>query len=349
MKLLVTTYVPEWAKPELETMFDEIEYRGMMDIGRVLTEEEMISYMKGIEVIWVEFDPLTQRVLQSCPTLRVIASVRGGPHANIDMKTATELKIPVLYVPGRNQETVADFTIGLLLAATRGIALGNHLIKSGFITDNRPFNENGFCLNDINWVGSTPEKFAYLQFKGPTLSNKRLGLVGYGAIARETAKRALAFGMEVIAYDPFVTQESAGDKVRLVKLKELMETSDFVSIHLPVNKGTRGLVSADMLGRMKPGAYLVNTARAAVLDYDKLIAMLQNGTLAGAALDVYPVEPLPENHPLLALDNAVLTPHIAGCSMDPYDRSSRILLEGLSRFFGGGRPEFVHNAELYKP
>lgn len=320
----------------------------MTKLGRILTEDELAEAIEDCDVVLIEFDPLTKTVLDRAKKLKVIASVRGGAHANVDVDEATRRGIPIFNVPGRNQDTVADFTIGMVLALSRGIAKGNLLIKNRKITDDKTYVENGFCTTDVNWVGSTPEKFAYLQYKGPTLAGKTMGLVGFGAIGRETAKRALAFGMDVVAYDPFVKQSEISSEVKLIELSELMATADFISIHLPVNKGTLGIVSAEMLRKMKKTAYLINTARAAVMDYDKLIEMLQKDEIAGAALDVYPVEPLPNNHVLLELDNVVLTPHIGGCSMDPYARSYDKLFTELKLFLDGGMPEKVYNPEFIK-
>lgn len=317
-----------------------------MELGRILTEDELADAIEDCDVILIEFDPLTKKVLERAKKLKVIASVRGGAHANVDVDEASHRGIPIFNVPGRNQDTVADFTIGMILALSRGIAKGNLLIKNREITDDKTYVENGFCVTDVNWVGSTPEKFAYLQYKGPTLAGKTLGLVGFGAIGRETAKRALAFGMKVLAYDPFVKESAISSDVKLVELSELMASSDFISIHLPVNKGTLGIVSAEMLSKMKKTAYLINTARAAVMNYDKLIEMLQKNEIAGAALDVYPVEPLPNNHALLELDNVVLTPHIGGCSMDPYTRSYDKLFTELKLYLDGGMPKKVYNPEF---
>lgn len=317
-----------------------------MELGRILTEDELADAIEDCDVILIEFDPLTKKVLERAKKLKVIASVRGGAHANVDVDEASHRGIPIFNVPGRNQDTVADFTIGMILALSRGIAKGNLLIKNREITDDKTYVENGFCVTDVNWVGSTPEKFAYLQYKGPTLASKTLGLVGFGAIGRETAKRALAFGMKVLAYDPFVKESAISSDVKLVELSELMASSDFISIHLPVNKGTLGIVSAEMLSKMKKTAYLINTARAAVMNYDKLIEMLQKNEIAGAALDVYPVEPLPNNHALLELDNVVLTPHIGGCSMDPYTRSYDKLFTELKLYLDGGMPKKVYNPEF---
>jgi D-3-phosphoglycerate dehydrogenase / 2-oxoglutarate reductase len=348
MKLLITTYLDKNYLPVLEEMFDTIEIAGMMQTGRVLNEQELIQAGSDADCILVEFDPITRKVLENCSNLKVIASVRGGARANIDVDAANEMKIPILNVPGRNQDTVADFTLGLMLAVSRGIAKGHFEIKNRVITDNQDFSHNGFSPSDINWVGSTPEKFAYLQFKGPTLSGKRLGLIGYGAIGRETAKRALAFDMEIVAFDPFVDPALINQNITLVDLNELMETSDFISIHVPITKDTIGMIDADLLSLMKSNAYLINTARAVVIDYDKLIDMLQENQIAGAALDVFPIEPLPDNHPLLELDNVVLTPHIGGCSIDPYERSYRKLSEDLKRFLAGERPKRIYNPEALK-
>ncbi len=345
MKLLITTYLDERYLPILNEMFETIEYAGMMQTGRVLTEDELIQAGSDADCILLEFDPLTRYVLQNCKNLKLIASVRGGARANIDVRAATEMRIPIINVPGRNKDTVADFTMGLLIALSRGIAKGHHLIMNNVITDNKTFSENGFCETDINWVGSTEEKFAYLQFKGPTLNGKLLGLIGYGAIGRETAKRALAFDMKVLAFDPYVNPETVNENVTFVDLPELMKISDFISIHVPITKSTIGLVNSELLSLMKSDAYIINTARAVVMDYDKLIDMLQQGQIAGAALDVFPVEPLPENHPLLELDNVVLTPHIGGCSFDPYERSYRMLTEDMKRFMNGEQPEHIYNPD----
>lgn len=345
MKLLITTYLDQEFLPILEEMFNTIEYAGMMQTGRVLTEKELVQAASDVDCILIEFDPLSRYVLKRCKNLKLIASVRGGARANIDVQAATEMGIPIIHVPGRNKDTVADFTMGLIIAVSRGIAKGHYLIKNHVITDNKRFDENGFCETDINWVGSTKEKFAYLQFKGPTLNGKRLGLIGYGAIGRETAKRALAFDMEVVAHDPYVKPANVKQDVNMVDLSELMKTSDFISIHVPITKGTIGMVNSDLLSLMKPDAYIINTARAVVMDYDKLIDMLQKRQIAGAALDVYPVEPLPEDHPLLELDNVVLTPHIGGCSFDPYERSYRMLTEDIRRFIDGEQPKHLYNAD----
>lgn len=348
MKLLATTYMDKEYRLIFEKMFDTVRFEGMMSLGRLLTEDELIQKMQGIDVGVIEFDPMTRKVLEQCKDLKIILSVRGGAHANIDVEAATELGIPIVNVPGRNGDTVADFTMGMIISVSRGIAKGNYLIKNKVITDNKQHWENGFSKTDVNWVGSTSEKFGYLRFMGPTLAGKTLGLVGCGAIGSETAKRAVAFGMNVIAYDPYLKPENVKYGIKLVSLKDVMSKSDFVSVHIPVTPNTRGLLSADMLSLMKPTAYMINNARAAVMDYDKLIDMLQKKQIAGAALDVYPIEPLPDTHPLLELENVQLTPHIAGSSYDPFKRSYKKLAKDMQDVLDGKRPEKVYNPDVYK-
>ncbi len=348
MKLLVTTYIGSQYFEAIRGMFDEIVYEGMMKIGRVLTEDEMCEYIKDCDCLISEFDPVTAKVLESAKNLKLIASPRSGCHVTIDVDKANELGIPIIYVHGRTGNAVAEYAIGLMIAVSRHMARANMLIKTRQLTDDKCYTENGFCEADVNWVGSTKEKFAYLNFKGPIMEGRTLGLVGFGAIGREVAKRALSFNMKILAYDPFVKQEDVNMDVTMVDLPELMSNSDFVSLHLPVNDGTRGLVNAEVLSLMKPTAYLINTARAAIVDYDKIIDMLQKNEIAGAAFDVYPVEPLKDDSPLLDLDNVVLSPHIAGCTLDSYDTSYRTLSADMELFFAGEKPVHLFNEEIWE-
>ena len=241
---------------------------------------------------------------------------------NVDLDKAAMYGIRVMRVPGYSPEAVAEHAMALALTANRRIHKAYVKVR-----------ENDFSLSGL---------------MGFNFYQKTAGIVGTGKIGAAMARICRGFGMKVIAFDPFVKQEDVKQDVTMVDLDTLMSTSDFVSIHLPVNDGTRGIISAEKLALMKKSAYLINNARAAVLDYDKLIDMLQKKEIQGAALDVYPIEPLPHDHPLLDLDNVVLTPHIAGCSLDPYDRSYTMLLEDLDRFFKNEEPKRIYNPDSLK-
>lgn len=177
---------------------------------------------------------------------------------------------------------------------------------------------------------------------GFELYGKKLGIAGYGAIGREVAVRARAFGMEILAYDPYMPAERIeADGSRAVDLATMLSESDMVSIHLPVLESTRGIVNKDWFSRMKPTAYLINTARAAVIDQKDLVEALQAGTIGGAALDVYWQEPIPANHPLLSMRNVVLTPHMAGLTTDVDNWSGTMMGEEIIAYIKGEPRKYI--------
>jgi len=346
MKLLVTTFIKEDDLEKLKLYFDEIRIRGLPQVSRPLEPKELIEEIGDIDVFIVEFEQITEEILAKSYHLKLIASVRAGPGANIDIEAATRRGIPVLYSPGRSSDVVADFTIGLLLAATRYIAKGHFLIKTRKLTEANP-RRPGFAPGDIVWMTNNPENFPYLKLKGIGLTEKTLGILGLGAIGKEVAKRAASFKMKVIAYDPYVLRENAERiGVRLVDKDTLFREADFVSIHVKVTPETKGLVGMRELELMKPTAYLINTARAAIVDQKALYRVLKEKRIAGAALDVFENEPLKPDDPFLNLDNVVLTPHIAGACYDNYKKASSIVTRGIEDYLKGARPQYVVNPDV---
>ena len=248
--------------------------------------------------------------------MKFLGVAKGTP-ATVDYGAIADCGLELSYTPGRNRVAVAEFTIGLMIAAARkitlsaaGLAKGEHCSPACDIYD----------VPDIKNVtfGPLDANHPFTDYGiGFELYGKKLGVAGYGAIGREVAVRAKAFGMEILAYDPYMPAERIeADGARSVTLDEMLAESDIVSIHLPVLPSTRNTVNRDWFSKMKPTAYLVNTARAAVIDQKDFVEALQNGTIAGAAIDVYWKEPVPENHPLLHMRNVVCTPHMAGLTTD---------------------------------
>lgn len=248
------------------------------DVERPLDEGEMVQLVRGCAGLIVGVDPVTRNVLEAGP-LRVVVKYGSGMD-NIDLGAAEALGVRVSSTPGANARSVAELAIALLLALARNVAAHDRRVRAG------------------SWKRST----------GVELEGKRLGVVGYGAIGREVAGIAGCLGMHVAAHDPFV-QEAP---VPLVPLEELCATSDAVSLHLPLTEETRGLIGDRELAAMKPGAFLLNTARGGLVDEEALAAALRSGRLAGAALDGFEVEPLGDS-PLRELENVILSPH-AGAS-----------------------------------
>lgn len=266
-------------------------------------------------------DPVTREVLSGEVKVRIIAR-HGVGLDNIDLEAATERGIVVTYTPGVNADSVAEHTIGLLLSLTKRIAEAHRLMRDG------------------GWDRAC--------FIGHEIKGKTLGIIGLGRIGSEVAVRAKAFGMRVVAYDPYVDKSRAEElKVPLVSLGELLETSDVVTIHAALTRETRHMIGEKELRRMKPTAYIVNTARGALIDEKALVKALKEKWIAGAALDVYEEEPLPEDHPLRKMDNVVLTPHIASYTCEAIRRTDEMVLESLETFFKGGKPRWVANPEVW--
>jgi D-3-phosphoglycerate dehydrogenase len=233
---------------------------------------------------------------------------------NIDIKAAAELGIPVTYVPDYCMQEVSDHAMALLLALARKVPLSNKLVQAG------------------RWE---------LPAVAPIhrLAGRVLGLIGFGNIPRALAPKAKAFGLHVVAHDPFVGQEAfLGAGVETVELDALLRMSDFVSIHAPLVPATRGLFNADIFRTMKKGALLINTARGPLVDEEALIAALDSGRLGGAALDVLAVEPPPAGSRLLGRDNVILTPHTAFYSVEALEELQTKCATDVARVLRGEPP-----------
>jgi len=236
-------------------------------------------------------------LLSSADSLEVIGRAGVGLD-NIDLEVATRRGIAVLNAPAGNTTSTAELAFALLLSAARRIPAADRSVHKGV------------------WARS--------DFKGSQLSGKTLGVIGAGRIGTEVIRRARAFGMKVLVMDPFLQERRATDlSAELVELDELLTRADFITLHVPLNDGTRNLIGADQLAAMKPTAYLVNAARGGIVDETALAEALQAGELAGAALDVYESEPLQADHPLRDAPHLVLTPHL-GASTEEAQREVAI-------------------------
>lgn len=294
------------------------------------TPQEIIDKISGVEILVITFAPITEEVLQTADKLRVIGCGRGGP-VNVDVDAATKRGIPVLNTPGRNADAVADFTLGLIIALARNIVTAHNWIQQG------------------EWV--TPREDTFEKPTGPELNGRVLGLLGVGAVGALVAKRAKPFGLDIWGYDPFIGKERFDEMgVRKIEdINKLIKEADIISIHARLPKGSKPLISSKEFDMMKKTAYLVNTARSICVDQMALVRALQEKKIAGAALDVYNIEPIDfPNDPLLKLDNILLTPHSAGVSYDIPRRTGTMIAEGLYQFLSKGTAPYVVNREVLK-
>jgi glyoxylate reductase len=296
--VVLTAAYPPIAREILAAEFDVVEHPTESE----RSEDELITILSEADAaITLLSDPLTRRVLESNPNLRIVANHAVG-YNNIDIAAARELGITVTNTPGVLTEATADFTMALILAMTRRVVEGDREVR-----------ETGRCI----WEP--------LHMLGMSLQNKHLGIIGFGRIGIAVAARAKAFGMEV-------TGVHRGESV-----DNLLATSDIVSIHTPLTEETRHMIDASALAKMKRGAFLVNTARGPIVDEDALCDALESGHLGGAALDVYEFEPK-VNPRLLAMKNVVLAPHIGSATLETRSAMARIAATDVYRFLKGQQP-----------
>ncbi len=350
MKILVTMKFPQEYHKELEEITTDYIQAGRGFDGKKLTTKEMIEKLQGCDIVLDGVETIDKEVMEHCPGLKAIFCGRNEAFASVDIEEATKRGIPVVGCTGRNAVSVAEFTMGLMLSLCKRIALMDHLMKYTDELAGKEFDDKKQSREKVSSAWSVDPKSPNAVYGGyPELYGKKFGQIGFGTIGREVAKRAKAFGMDILISDPFADEQKVKEvDGRVVALDELMEQSDFISVNCNVTKSTEGMINEEMLRKMKSSAYIINTARAPIMDYDALVKVLSEEKIAGAALDVYPVEPLPKNHPLLSLPNVVLTPHFAGQSKEITDHMNEMILRDLKLLLAGEMPVNICNPEVLK-
>jgi phosphoglycerate dehydrogenase-like enzyme len=279
--------------------------------------EELLPPIAGIEATLCSPDQYNGKALQAAETKNLkIISRWGVGFDSIDIAEATRQGIVVAYTPGMLNETVADWTWALLLGIARRVPEGHNSVAKG------------------EWTN----------YWGHNVHGKTLGLIGCGRIGQAVAKRASGFDMRVIGYDIAAPQ---GTNIELVSLDELLARSDFVSLHAALTPENRGLIGEAQLRKMKGDAYLVNTARGPLIDEAALAKALKEGWIAGAALDVFCIEPLPKDNPLRTAPNLVLAPHQASFARETGERVSMAAAEAIVELKHGRKPRWVVDPNVY--
>lgn len=348
MKTLITARFDKNYIDILETITKDYEFDGYGVTGEKMPVPRMKERIKGVELLISEFEDINQEVIDAADSLKIIVCCRNEAFASIDIEAATAKGIPVLRAGGRNAIAVAEHTIALLMSVSKNISLTDHLLKHTDELTNVEYADNSGKRAETmsEWSMDPTAPFA-LYGGGPEMYGKTFGQIGFGMIGREVAKRAHAMDMNVLVYDPYVKQEQVDYLgAKIVDLDTLMKESDFISVNCNVVPETVGIVSREKIALMKPTAYFVNTARAKVLDYDALYDALAEHKIAGAGLDVYPVEPIPAGNKFLNLTNVVLTPHLAGSARDIVGHQTEITLTDVKKILAGEKPRFICNPEV---
>jgi D-3-phosphoglycerate dehydrogenase / 2-oxoglutarate reductase len=296
------------------------------------TEEAMLALAGDIHGIIAHGSGVSSRLIKAAPLLEIIAAPQVG-YDSIDVDAATEAGIPVVTNAGLAPGTVAEFTIGLM------IALARRIVKAD--SDLRRLK---------NWSSRAPYTVS-AQELGTDLCGATVGLVGFGSIGI-TLTRMLqaAFATPVLAFDPFVSGEkmAAFQVEKRENLLSLAQDVDFLSLHVALNRTTRHLIDEKCLRSMKPSAFLINCARGEIVDEQALVKALQGNWIAGAAIDVFEQEPITSENPLLSLPNVVITPHIAGISVQSSRERGKMLAGRLLKALSGERPEGLVNPVVWE-
>ena len=284
LKVVVTSMLGD-AGPHFELLgnagFETVVVDRKLDLN---VEQNMILALRDADACIAGSEPITARVITSCPKLRVIARTGVGFDA-VNLPACDQARIVVATTPGVNHHAVAEHTIAMLMSLARNLPQRDREVRRGI------------------WE----------KIPAPRVMGRTLGLVGLGRIGRAVATRARGLGLNVLAFDPFPNREFAEQwQVEFTSLDDLLSRSDFVSLHLPMDQSSRHLINADSLRRMKRGAILINTARGPLIDEPALCDALKSGHLRAAGLDVFEKEPLPLDSPLLKLDNVLTCGHLGG-------------------------------------
>jgi D-3-phosphoglycerate dehydrogenase len=296
----------EWKAKDIAELQARLLQVEMAGPSSVAPPEEIWAQLAGVEFLMTHLCPISRPVVEAAPNLRYLAVCRGEADT-IDQTVVKERDIELFTAPGRNANAVAEMTVALMLAEARNIGRAHAAMASGrwrktYANDDKP----------------------------GELRGKTAGLIGLGNVGRKVAALLRGFGMKLLVYDPFLSRETiAAAGAEPTAFVDLLLRADFISLHARRGPSDPPLIGAAELQHLKPTAYLVNTARACLLDADALVQALRAGQIAGAALDVFHQEPLPSDSPLRGLDNITLTPHLAGSTPEAWHNAPHMIVEAI--------------------
>jgi D-3-phosphoglycerate dehydrogenase len=304
---------------EMRDKFHRIERKGPDEVE---IPAEIYDAIEDVDVLMVHICPVPAKLIARAKKLRAVLTNRGGLE-NIAVEALTERGIPLLNNPAHNTNGVAELAIGLMVTETRNVARAHMGLKNGV------------------WREDYPNKLDIWELKGRTV-----GIVGFGNIGHRIAEMLQVFGCKILVNDVYYDPDDemlATLPIKKVDLPTLMRESDIVTLHA---RNTEIILDREMLSLMQPHAFFINTARAHMVDYDALYELLRDRKIMGAALEVHPTEPLPEDYPFLKLDNVTLTTHRGGDTINAYSDSPEMLVQDYARYRAGGKVRFFVNPEV---
>lgn len=306
----------------------DVVYENCWETGKIQDPEELGRRLsaESFDAVIVESDFIFDETFAAAPRLRFAGICRAAVN-QIDVEAATSRGVVVVNTPGRNAEAVAEMAVGLMFALSRRLPEADRYVREG----------------RWEWPAGP-----YMSLRGVELAGKSAGVIGLGAIGRRVAGLCRAIGMTVMGHDPFVTDADArAVGAEPTALDDLLRACDVITLHAAPPKDGQPLLGAAGIALLKQGALFVNTASPALVDYPALVEALRSGRLRGAAVDVFETHPVQPGHPLLGLENVILTPHIGGATGETVERHSQMMIDDFTRFFGGERPRNLVNPAVW--
>lgn len=335
MKAFCTAVITPEYKQILESHLT-VRYGGNPQERKYLTAEQLTEELQDADVLILGYEKLTEEIIKNAPKLKLVASERDGPEENIDVDACTRAGIPVVHSCGRCINPVGEHTFTMMLALARQFVTEVNMVREGY------------------WNPGEPEKMKKLMrivdFGVDELYGATLGVVGLGRNGMNIAQRGVAFGMNVIGYDPYADPERMKENgIRLLSLEEVLKQSDYFVMMARVSADTVGMIGREEIAMMKPTARFINTARAQLVDYDALYDALKEGRLAGAALDVFETEPLPPDSRWFDIDPSklILTPHQAGISRQRDGSHSKEIIKYVTQYLKGEVPSSLMDRAVF--
>jgi D-3-phosphoglycerate dehydrogenase len=315
-------FIPE---PEWEESHKILEKMAEVKVGKpgvTYTEDQLIKEIKYVDALIITSQhSVTRKVIEAANKLKVIVKYGSKPGIdNVDLKAATERGIVVGYTPGANSDSVAEHTIVLILALLKKLYIASSRLKQG------------------EWRNKSLLSY--------DLFGKTVGIIGLGSVGRKVAEKIKGFGVNILAYTRAI-EDAKKVGAKLVDLETLLKESDVITIHTSLREDTFHLIGERELKLMKKSAFIVNTARGAIIDEKALVKALKESWIAGAALDVFEEEPPKPDNPLLKMDNVIVTPHVASFTCEAFQREAFMAAEEVLAVLQGKKPKFVANPEVF--
>ncbi len=330
MRAFITASITDEVLEELKKKM-EVTYESWRDTGNIYFDiKEMVEKLSEYDVFITVADDLKKAELFEKTNLKLIASCRGDPF-NINLDAATKKNIPIIYTPNRNVVAVAELTVGLIISMARNLTKLDRFLHS----------EDFEIIEFEDWIN------CYNKFMGSELESKTIGIVGFGQIGQRVAERLRPFGVKFLIYDPYVSEENIKEYGDKTDIDFLMKESDFITLHAVANDENDNIINEERIKMMKNSGYLINMAKGSLIDYDYLYEALKKNEIAGAALDVFPLEPIDEDNEFLKLDNVIILPHFGGNTVEVVKRQSKMLLEDIEIWLNDGIPTHVLNPEVF--